>query len=631
MDHQYLKIALVLLVFIPLLLAQHVDTAWVRYYNAPVNQNDFAAAIAIDNVSNIYVAGTSYQGGAGIFYDYLLIKYLPNGDTAWVRKYDGTGGQWDDSITAMTLDNIGNIYVTGFINAQYRDYGTIKYNPDGVIQWIALYNGLDNLDDIAIDIAVDDSQNVYVTGVSDKQTNWDWVTIKYLPNGDTAWVRRYNIAGSGPDEPVAIAVDNSRNVYVVGNSYISSGESYDWVILKYSPSGSLIWERIPSGQFEDRATGLAIDNTGNIYVTGWWQNSNHDYYYRTIKYNSAGTVQWDNLYNGAFDGQDRASAIALDNNNNVVVTGYSSSQYTYLDYVTIKYTLNGDTMWTRRYNTPDSVNDIAVALAIDDSNNIYVTGYNCIPGRPAEDIISIKYNANGDTMWTTRFNGIGDSTDVVTDIAVDNSFNIYLTGYSHNGTNLDFLIIKYIQGITDIGLVQILLPDSVDSGSVITPQVVIKNYDVTSQTPWIYCKIGTFYADSLSQSIPPGYDTIAFQPCTLTQVGSHIVTSYLFLPGDINPGNDTLLDTIIITATGIFENRAEIKEMFEVLPTITPRKIRIKSQNGFIVYDVSGKKVLEYNNTSLEHNEYNLNLASGVYFIKPNKGNSIVKKIVIIE
>src|SRR4030066_122416 len=96
---------------------------------------------------------------------------------------------------------------------------TVTSSGQGVYEaWVASYNGPGNYDDYASALAVDASGNVYVTGRSWSGTSYDYATIKYDSNGDTLWVRRYNGPGNGFDEAIALAVDNSGNVYVTGHS-----------------------------------------------------------------------------------------------------------------------------------------------------------------------------------------------------------------------------------------------------------------------------------------------------------------------------------------------------------------------------------------------------------------------------
>ena len=225
---------ILLLVSIPA-FAQSVDTAWVRRYNGPGNSYDGATDLAVDGSGNVYVTGRSVGGGTS--YDYSTIKYYFNGDTAWVRIYNGPGNGGDYA-QAIAVDGSGNVYVTGWSaqnsSSPYNyDYTTIKYHSNGDTAWVRRYNGPGNSDDVAYAMALDGSGNVYVTGGSvGSETSCDYATTKYYPNGDTAWVRRYNRPGNGGDEASAIAVDDSGNVYVTGGSY-GSGTDYDWATIKY--------------------------------------------------------------------------------------------------------------------------------------------------------------------------------------------------------------------------------------------------------------------------------------------------------------------------------------------------------------------------------------------------------------
>src|SRR6266508_648648 len=107
------------------------------------------------------------------------------------------------------------------------------------------------------------------------------------------------------------------------------------------------------------AYALAVDTSGNVYVTGHSYGS--DFFdYITIKYSPAGTEEWVARYNGAGNSDDRPNAVAVDASGNVYVTGYSSN-----DYATIKYSPSGIQQWVARYNRPGNTADRAWALAVD--------------------------------------------------------------------------------------------------------------------------------------------------------------------------------------------------------------------------------------------------------------------------
>jgi hypothetical protein len=212
--------------------------------------------------------------------------------TVWVARYDGPGN-WDDMAYAIAVDDLGNVYVTGESNDLWtrQDYATIKYYPNGDTAWVRRYNGSENSKDGAYAIAVDEFGNVYVAGSSTVSgTDSDYATIKYHPSGDAAWVRRYNGPASSADVAKDIVVDGSGNVFVTGESY-GSGTQKDYATLKYDANGNKVWVRTYDGPESESDAGCAIatDNSGNIYVTGGSYGTGTDRDYATIKYVQTGS------------------------------------------------------------------------------------------------------------------------------------------------------------------------------------------------------------------------------------------------------------------------------------------------------------------------------------------------------
>ena len=104
--------------------------------------------------------------------------------------------------------------------------------------------------------------------------------------------------------------------------------------------------------------------------------------------------------------------------------------------------------WVARYDGPDNYDDEAVAIAVDGSGNVYVTGRSDGSGT-AQDYATIKYNSAGQQQWVARYDGPGGNDDVANAIAVDGSGNVYVTGSSYgSGTDRDYATIKYVQGAT---------------------------------------------------------------------------------------------------------------------------------------------------------------------------------------
>jgi len=208
-------------------------------------------------------------------------------------------------------------------------------------------------DDVAQAVAVDSSGNVYVTGHNYDPIGGDWVTAKYNNSGVLQWIRKYNGPGNNTDWPYALAVDTSSNVYVTGYS-TGSGTGADITTIKYNSAGTVQWVRRYNGPISgvDIARDIAIDSTGNVYVTGYSYGTGTVNDYVTIKYSNTGVLQWVRRYNGPGNSSDSASSIALDGSGNVFVTGQSTGSGTGYDYATTKYNNAGVLQWVRRYNTP---------------------------------------------------------------------------------------------------------------------------------------------------------------------------------------------------------------------------------------------------------------------------------------
>jgi uncharacterized delta-60 repeat protein len=430
------KIIKVFLFLFSLSFLIFADPIWVARYNGPANRDDIANAIAVDDSGNIYVTGTSWRDSTGVeHYDYLTIKYNPNGDILWVRTYNGPG-DYDDIANAIALDKNGNIYVTGlsFGDSLYPQYVTIKYDSNGDILWIKRYGY-----GTATAIAVDSLSNVYVTGTDySLGERGDYVTIKYNSNGDILWVKRYNGPANDWDEANAIVVDNEGNVYVIGKSK-GLGTSFDYATIKYNSEGVEEWvaRYNGSGNGGDIPTGIAVDSNGNVYVTGFSLNSDSNMDYVTIKYNPQGMEEWIAIYNGPANFKDEAYAIRVDKNDNIYVTGRSGGYF-----LTIKYNPNGDTLWIRRYSSNSGQPS---AMVVDDSGNVYITG-RCLTSTDW-DYLTIKYNSSGILEWAEMYSGPSipaDSRDSASAIAIDNNGYVYVTGKSYDSiTAYDCATIKY--------------------------------------------------------------------------------------------------------------------------------------------------------------------------------------------
>jgi uncharacterized delta-60 repeat protein len=326
---------------------------WSVTYDGPASSTDFATSMVADAFGNVYVTGGSTGIGSGL--DYATIAYDTFGNAIW---------------TSLAL-------------------------PDGAVR----YNGSANLDDIANAITIDSAGSLYVTGESTGTgTGLDYATLAYDPLGNPIWApqdRRYDGAGLN-DSAQAIAVDSSSNVYVTGYS-VGTTSGPDYATLSYDVFGTQRWvDRYNGpGNATDYANAIVADSiAGQVYVTGGSAGLTSNWDFATLAYSTsaipAGPI-WVARYDGA-NGPDEAKAIAVDSSGNIYVTGYSYGGATNLDYATLSYTSGGGQRWVARYDAA-TLDDVPYALAVDPAGSVYVTGYgtNAASATSGQDFVTLKY------------------------------------------------------------------------------------------------------------------------------------------------------------------------------------------------------------------------------------------------
>jgi hypothetical protein len=429
-------------------LAAHAQSGiplWTNVYTGPTVFKDEASAMALDTNGNVYVTGLSFAGS----YDYATICYSSAGAPVWTNRYNGpANGQ--DYPSAIAVDANGNVYVTGQSMSTNFDYATVAYSSAGVPLWTNRYNGVNNGDDAAVAIAVDKNGNVVITGISYDGTIGSAgpahsVTIKYSSAGVALWTNRYVESATSLEEPAAVAVDTDGAAVVTGYT-VRDFSTADYVTIKYSSAGAPMWTNYYDGQGNDNPSSIAIAPNGNIYVTGSGTKIGSSFLRDniTIAYSSGGMPLWTNRFFGASSNStdNAASDIAIGAGGNVYVTGYSQPAGNY-DYLTMAYSSTGVPLWTKYYNGTGNGVDTATSIALDSSENVYITGYSTGSGS-LYDYTSLAYSSNGVVLWTNRFNGPGNDYDYGKAIAVDAGGNAYVTGYARGSDGRDhFTTFKY--------------------------------------------------------------------------------------------------------------------------------------------------------------------------------------------
>ncbi|MBS1550542.1 MAG: SBBP repeat-containing protein [Bacteroidetes bacterium] len=489
-----------------------VTQQWVARYNGSGNTADIPSTMVLDNSGNIYVTGRSQLGA---FNDFATVKFNSSGVLQWAAKYNGTGNV-DDEARAIAVDGSGNVYVTGnsYSTAINSDFVTIKYNSNGDSVWVKKYDYFTSYD-VATSIAVDNFGNVYVTGGSGSSSG-DYATIKYNSNGDSLWVRRFNGPGFGEDLATSLILDDSNNVYITGVCFPGN-----FGTVKYNSAGVLQWSAIynaPVAVSNGETTVISdLDQSHNIYITGRSMGSGTNYDIATVKYNSAGVQQWAARYNGTGNNLDFPYGIKADGSGNVYVTGRSDGSGTGYDFVTVKYNLSGDQQWAARYTSAGARGEYATSIDVDGTGNVYITGIMDANGTSL-DFTTIKYNSNGEQLWMTRYdNGQGiNGYDAACSIVLDSSGNIFVTGSSvQTGNSEDFCTVKYIQSV---GIRQISseVPEqfslSQNYPNPFNPSTKIR-FEISepSQTKlYVYDALGSLVANIVNEKLQPGSYEVSF-------------------------------------------------------------------------------------------------------------------------
>ena len=397
---------------------------------------------------------SSDSGNSG----YATIKYDSHGDELWTARYDLAGNIYQGN--ALTIDNDGNTYVTGLTTVKYDqkgkqiwavansapasaigvdgsgnvfvagNNGTTKYDINGNKLWEGNDPGHTR------SLALDKSGNVFVTGWGGSQSP---AVYKYDTNGHKiwAWIMKY----SGETSSIfAMALDQSDNAYVTGYAHSATLNDNRFLTIMLDSAGNQVWEANYDGtaKWDNVAYGVAVDGSGNVYVTGRSFGTGTHYDFATIKYDASGREVWVARYDDPASGDDTPNSIGLDSKGNVYVNGSSERSLGKRDYATVKYDTNGKQLWAARYTGQESgADNLPFAFAVDPSGDCYVTGRSIVSVNYANlDVLAddyyatVKYNAEGNELWVMRYKRPGSGFNEAYGLAVDANGNVFVSGVS---------------------------------------------------------------------------------------------------------------------------------------------------------------------------------------------------------
>jgi lambda repressor-like predicted transcriptional regulator len=417
----------------------------------------------VDGSGNVIVtghfAGTVDFGGGPVtsshfswlnendYFDIFLAKYSASGAHVWSKHF---GDVANDYGRGVAVDNGNNVIVTGSCT-NYVDFGdgnlTQTFGSDDI--FIAKYSGMDGsriwskrvggmYEDYGYGIAVDNTGDVIVTGQFMAEVDFGGGRLSSAGGGDIfvakfsrtdgghIWSKRFGSIST--DYGYRVAVDSSRNVYVIGRFVgtvdfgggpLTSAGGYDIFVAKFSGTdGGHIWSKRFGSAGYDYANGIAVDSGGNVLVTGQFQ----------------GIVD--------FGGGPLTSAGGYD----IFMAKYNG--------------VNGSHIWSKRFGSTSS--DYGNGIAVDEVGNVIMTGafYGTVDFGGGSltasgiDIVVAKYTSSGGHMWSEKFGGTINQFG--SDVAVNGGSNIAVTGYFENIVDFGYGTTHTSAGAYDIFLVTLV-------------------------------------------------------------------------------------------------------------------------------------------------------------------------------
>lgn len=429
-----------------------IDTAWIRTWDS--QQWDQAEAITTDESNNIYVAGWSYEWNTNE--DFIFAKYDPSGNLLWSRIRNYTSG---DQATKILYDHQGHIYVAGFVNGSYSTTGgalcLMKYSADGDSLWEFVDFNTSVAQVSAMEM--DHDGNIILAGFDGGTLGSAvFVTIKVDPQGNELWYQTFN--NNGPNESNRIygmCIDAANNIYVTGVCDEWTYFATDIFTIKYAPNGDTLWVRqfdSPANNY-DAGWKVLIDQDNNLIVGGQvGTTSPAQTDYVILKYDTAGTLLYSKYFN--YPGPqsfDIFQDLLLDDSGNIYLLGNSSTNNAQntVRMELIKFNTNGDTVWTARWGNASGYEPREMVM--DAQNNIYITGfYYDSNTNTGYNGFTISYDMNGRERWENIYTDTANSEQELYALILDSNNDLIVTGRTHSSSVFDFATIKYANSTSGV-------------------------------------------------------------------------------------------------------------------------------------------------------------------------------------
>ncbi|MFA4852315.1 MAG: SBBP repeat-containing protein [Bacteroidales bacterium] len=431
--------------------AQAPDWLWAK--SAGGTSSDCAAYVAVDTSGNTYVVGDftsstitfgsttlTNADNTGYTYDIFIVKYDANGNLLWAKS---AGGWNDDGVVSVAVDVSGNIYFAGWFqsstiifgfttltNAGHADIFLAKYDVNGDVIWAKSAGGT-GWEDWANSVAVDSSGNTYVVGSFSSHTlsfgfntltntdsigtTSDLFLAKYDTYGNVLWAK--SAGGTSDDLANSVAVDSSGNTYLAGRfrsptitfgstTLTNAGVNHaDIFLAKYDANGNVLWAKSSGGTGNDWANSVAVDASGNTYLTGVFISPTITFGSTTLtnasynsqdmflaKYDTSGYVLWAKSAGGTYD--DEAFSITVDASGNIYLAGYffsSTITFGFTVLTNADNTGNTSDMFLTKLSASTGINELSNLLNISIFPNPAIDNLTIkVPQKATIEILNIE-------------------------------------------------------------------------------------------------------------------------------------------------------------------------------------------------------------------------------------------------
>jgi len=337
---------------------------WERFYSIP-DIGVVATWLSIDPFGNIIVTGypRTYSSNP-VSVGLLTLKYDPNGNLLWDNLISGT---WAFTVRSI-VDPSGNIYVTGRAwqyTATY-DFVTVKYAPDGTQLWFDTFDQNGGFH-TPTSMELDQSNNLFITGGGQ---SGGLITVMYNNAGERQWVKE-ETGTTGQ----SIRVDGIGGIFITGSFYdVNTGTSNDIRLIKYDYSGNLLWQKFYDFGGSEYGKLINIDSQSNIFINGYGDLPGAFLGWLTTKFDSSGNLLWYNRFKLNQSWEEYPYFALTGPQDEIYITGnvgVVSGGTTYHGLETVRYNSDGSNPWIAEVN---QYAGIGKGLALGSDLSLYAVG-----------------------------------------------------------------------------------------------------------------------------------------------------------------------------------------------------------------------------------------------------------------